>query len=229
MNTRWVFPLAILAACGADVARAELQAADANGGFDAIVAPFLKRHCVRCHGARKGAARLMLHKMTGRVGPSEAKVWEAVLAQLDHGAMPPEDEPRPHAENVALVSRWIRDALQTATPALPSHELIYPENGNHVPHDSLFETKADAVPATRARIWRVRPSIYESFVEHASREPFHHPFKRESLFSTPWGLEGEGFQDYSDLYWIGEAETELLMSNAMRVAAIMSRKAGRPL
>ncbi len=193
--------------------------------FATVVAPFLKAHCVRCHGTKKHEARLMLHKMTGKIASADAKVWEAVLGQLDEGNMPPEGEPQPDSDEAKKVADWIRETLRTAMPSLPAHELIYPENGNHVSHDLLFPNRTPVrFPATPARIWRVHPSIYESFVEHASREPFHHPFRRESLFSTPWGLDGEGFKDYSDLYWIGEAETELLISNAMRVAEIMSRK-----
>ncbi len=38
------------------------------------------------------------------------------------------------------------------------------------------------------------------------------------------GWRGEGFKDYAALYWIGEAETELLIANAMRGAQMMSRK-----
>ena len=191
--------------------------------FEAVVAPFLKQHCVRCHGAKTHESQLMLHKMIGKAGAADARVWEAVLAQLEERSMPPEDQPQPQAAEIQAVSAWIRETL-AAAPALPAHELIYPKNGNYVSHDLLFAPQSQTVPATAARIWRVRPSIYESFVEHASREPFHHPFKREGLFSTPWGLEGDGFKDYSALYWIGEAETELLISNAMRTARLMTRK-----
>lgn len=195
--------------------------------FESIVAPFLKQHCVRCHGAAKAEAKLSLHKITSKVGPSDTKVWEAVLMQVSKNAMPPKDEPRPEPSQKASVIHWIRDTLQSASKTLAPHEMIYPENGNHVPHELLFTKNPDAKPATPARIWRVRPSIYESFVEQASREPFHHPFRRESLYSTPWGLDGKGFKDYSALYWIGEAETELLIGNAMRAAEMMSRKRGK--
>ena len=225
MSHRYVnalFALAgLLVACGAPAVRA---AEDPAAQYDRVVRPFLKQHCVRCHGAKTSEARLMLHRMTGNIAPSDAQVWEAVLAQLTQGAMPPDDEPQPAADDVEQVVAWIRRAARFAAPSLPEDELIYPDDGNHVPHGLLFEPPTDAAAATPARIWRVRPSIYESFVEHAAREPFHHPFKRESLFSTPWGLEGEGFKDYSALYWIGEAETELLISNALRVATLMSRK-----
>ena len=49
--------------------------------FDTVVVPFLKRHCVRCHGPRKSESQLMLHKMTGTVGLSDVEVWSAVQAQ----------------------------------------------------------------------------------------------------------------------------------------------------
>ncbi len=200
------------------------HSASADDSFDSTIVPFLKQHCVRCHGPKNSEARLSLHKMTSKIGPSETKIWEAVLTQLVDGTMPPEDQQQPGRDDATPVIRWIRETLSSAAAGLPAQEMIYPENGNHVPHELLFATDSQAVPATHARIWRVRPSIYETFIEHASREHFHHPFRRESLYSTPWGIEGNGFKDYSALYWIGEAETELLISNAMRAAEMMSRK-----
>ena len=200
-------------------------AALAQSDFDSLIIPFLKKHCVACHGPKKQKGKLMLHKMSGKLSASGAQVWEAVLAELEDQNMPPEDEPQPPGADIEKVKRWIQKQLDAASSAsIAAHDMIYPENGNHVPHDVLFTPGSQAKPATPARIWRVRPSIYESFVQHASREPFNHPYRREKLYSTPWGLEGEGFKDYAALYWIGEAETELLLANAMRGAQMMSRK-----
>ena len=130
----------------------------------------------------------MLHRMAGAMAPADVRVWESVLAQLEADDMPPMGEPRPDPQQLEKVTQWVRSALHESSSLPPSHEMVYPENGNHVPHHLLFSpptNAAKAAPATPARIWCVRPSIYESFVEHASREPFHHPYRRESLFSTP--------------------------------------------
>ena len=195
-------------------------------GFDRDVAPFLRAHCVKCHGAGRHEARLMLHKIAARVDKAATPIWEAVAEQLESEEMPPEEEPRPDRQRVRRVVEWIRAQLEEVG-AEESSESIRPEYGNRVRHELLFSAaENESAPATPARIWRVRPSIYESFVEHASRQPFHRRFKRGSTFSTPWGLTGDGLRDYSALYWIGEAETELLISNAMQVASNMSRKRG---
>lgn len=206
-----------------------LHSVRADDEFNASIAPFLRQHCIRCHGVRKQEGRLSLQKLTGKVARADRAVWQAILTQLNEGTMPPDSEPQPNSDEVNTVNKWIHDRLSTDESALSPDEMVWPEHGNLVPHELLFETTSvndDHVPApaTPVRIWRVRPSIYESFVERASREPFHHPFKRESLFSTPWGLDGDSFRDYSALYWIGEPETELLMANAMRVASLMSHK-----
>ena len=39
--------------------------------FDTVVVPFLRQHCVRCHGAKKHESQLMLHKMTGKAGAAD--------------------------------------------------------------------------------------------------------------------------------------------------------------
>ena len=204
------------------------RVAAADEIFSKDVAPFLKENCVRCHGAKKAKAKLMLHKVTAEIDASDAEVWKAVLVQLEKGEMPPEEEPRPSAVEIVRVSKWIHSQIEQLESSAPPTHYGRPEDGNRISHGQLFSsglpTSERVAPATTSRIWRVRPSVYEKFVEHASRQDFHHKFMRQSFFSTPWGLEGEGFKDYSDLYWIGESETELLISNAMRVAGIMSRK-----
>lgn len=78
--------------------------ADADN-YETVVAPFLKQHCVRCHGAKKQEARLSLQKLTASVSRADARVWEAVLTQLSEGTMPPEDEPRPSVDQVTTVSK----------------------------------------------------------------------------------------------------------------------------
>ena len=217
MDAKWILGAWIVLLPGGAAVTDEVTS------FEKIVAPFLTQHCVRCHGPKRQKAQLMLHKMAPTKAASDAKVWEAVLAQVEAGDMPPEDEPRPPAGEVANVIAWIRATLRATAP-LSLHELTYPENGNHVAHELLFGRESESHPATPARIWRVRPSIYESFVERASGQRFHHRFRRGSRFSTPWGLSGDGIRDYASLYWIGEAETELLISNAMRVADAMTQK-----
>ncbi len=206
------------------------EAPRADTSFNDVVAPFIKAHCVRCHGANRPKAKLSLQKITDKFGPADVEVWQAVLVQLDKGEMPPEDEPRPNAESVKRVKSWIHDRLTAAEKATPPLQRLDPDGGNLVDHDVLFSPKRASptlVPATPARIWRVRPSIYESFIEHAARQPFRKRFSaRRALFSTPWGVSGLGIKDYADLYWIGEAETELLINNAMRTAGLMSQKRG---
>ena len=183
-----------------------LSADTEESPFETVVAPFLQQHCLSCHGPKKHWGRLMLHKLAAPTSAADSEVWLAVLAQVESGDMPPEGETRPSAQTVEAVVAWIRTSLD-AVPSLPGHDLESPSNGNYVAHDALFGKASGTLAATPARIWRVRPSIYESFVEHASGQAFHHKFKRGSRFSTPWGLNDEGIADYAALYWIGEAET----------------------
>ncbi len=78
-------------------------------GFKKLVAPFLEKHCTRCHGAKKqeGSLRVDQHLTTAFTDSSTQEKWGEVLNVLNSHEMPPEGEPQPEAKAVAAVSDWI--------------------------------------------------------------------------------------------------------------------------
>lgn len=83
--------------------------------FDTAVLPILKRHCVRCHGTESHRAELDLSTESAlRKGSESGPVLDRefperslMLKVLASGEMPPEGEPRPTAEEVATIRRWV--------------------------------------------------------------------------------------------------------------------------
>jgi mono/diheme cytochrome c family protein len=93
------------------------QAAD-SAEFSAVVQPFFKQHCIKCHGEKKQEGDLRLDVLTadfanGRV----AGHWSEVMDRLNAGEMPPKKEPRPKADDVAHIADWIARQLATAETA----------------------------------------------------------------------------------------------------------------
>ncbi len=88
----------------------------ANGSYREVVAPFLKQHCVRCHGPTKqeGEFHLERHLKTDFLDPSAKEKWGEVVNVLNSHEMPPEKEPQPKPNEVAKVVDWITEQLAQA-------------------------------------------------------------------------------------------------------------------
>ena len=83
--------------------------------FDAQVRPFLAAHCLRCHGPAKQAGKLRLDTLAVNFTATEsARHWIEVMDRINLGEMPPDSEPRPGAEQVRAVARWLAAELRHA-------------------------------------------------------------------------------------------------------------------
>ena len=103
-----VFAAALL---GSVTLKPEASGSDAD--FPEIIQPFLKEHCVKCHGPKKKKGKLVLHTIKDDFG-SEAgsERWIEILNQLTFGEMPPPDEEaRPESSDTAEVVEWIQKRL----------------------------------------------------------------------------------------------------------------------
>lgn len=88
--------------------------------FAGVVQPILQRHCVSCHNAEKHKAELRLDSFAfllqgGQNGPvikpgqaRGSSLIERMLLPLDaDGHMPPEGQPSPSPEEIAVLKWWI--------------------------------------------------------------------------------------------------------------------------
>ncbi|MFG0294441.1 MAG: c-type cytochrome domain-containing protein [Maioricimonas sp. JB045] len=86
----------------------------------------LKKYCARCHGDTFAVTGLDVYDRSGLVeagyieagDPEKSQIWQRVGVDRD---MPPEDQPQPSAEEIAVLKEWIRagaefPALDTRSP-----------------------------------------------------------------------------------------------------------------
>lgn len=87
-----------------------------EAGFRSVIAPFMKSHCVRCHGAEKkeGNFRIDTHLKTDFLDPSSKDKWGEVVNVLNSHEMPPEGEPSPKPDEVGKVVDWITEQMARA-------------------------------------------------------------------------------------------------------------------
>ncbi len=87
----------------------------AGAEFDREVGPFLRAHCVECHGAeeREGGVRF---DGIGGFEVADTELWTAVHEVLSSGEMPPEKvEARPAGDSIDAVVAWIEREQRGAT------------------------------------------------------------------------------------------------------------------
>src|SRR5438445_80950 len=72
------------------------QKIDSAAAFQKQIVPFLKKHCLECHGAdaQEGDVRFDQFKTLADVTADE-KTWQRTIQMLRSGAMPPEDSEQP--------------------------------------------------------------------------------------------------------------------------------------
>lgn len=188
--------------------------------FQRDVQPLLHKHCLDCHGAKKQEGDVRFDRFTGNLTahPGEAELWAKVLEQLEAGTMPPEKRPRPTNAEVTAATTWIKQNVREAQKML-ARKMRFPENGNLVPHEKLFDPetakRAPKIAASPARIWRVMPETYL-----ARQHGFHDRFGgfpgEGRLNPAPFGLYVKNeLKNYSSLFTVEAAESEGLANNAL--------------
>ncbi len=113
------------------LAARDLQAATAGAerpAFASVIAPILRQRCAACHGSEKHKAGLRLDTLEGLLGDAkegpaithgptkESLLIERILLPLDaDGHMPPEDQPQPTPEEIALIVSWLKAGAPLTT------------------------------------------------------------------------------------------------------------------
>ena len=83
--------------------------------YESDVLPFLKRHCYSCHDAKQAKAGLRIDQLgTDFLRGTTADDWHEVINQINSGAMPPKDEPRPDPKAAFVVVEWVGAKLKEA-------------------------------------------------------------------------------------------------------------------
>ena len=83
-----------------------------TAGFAGIVQPFVKDHCVSCHGPEKQKGKLRLDTLGSNFAdPLVAEKWAEVVNALNGHEMPPEDEPQPKPEEAGKLADWLAAEL----------------------------------------------------------------------------------------------------------------------
>ena len=130
--------------------------------YEQSIEPFLKKHCIGCHGAKDPSAEFSLMTASSEFDrPAVSEYWLKILDQLVFRNMPPADEQQPTSGEIAEVTQWINNGLLAAGKGdIYRKKLLSPEYGNWVNHEQLFSGEIQTPPYSPSRLWRFSPEIF---------------------------------------------------------------------
>ena len=87
-----------------------------EAGFRNVISPFMKTHCLKCHGPEKKEGQLRVDQQLKNefLDPTSKEKWGEVINVLNSHEMPPEGEPQPKPDEVARVVDWITEQMTQA-------------------------------------------------------------------------------------------------------------------
>lgn len=105
---------------------------------------FLQQHCVRCHDGNRQEGQLRLDTLSHDfTSLAAAQTWAEVMSRINAGEMPPEEEPRPTADEIAGMVGWIDcqiragEAARMAARGPVAFYRLSREEWGHTIHDLL--------------------------------------------------------------------------------------------
>lgn len=110
---RFLFVLLLLA-CLMPLSSAAIGEEPGAVSFKANIAPFLKTHCAKCHGAKKQNGERRFDTLSKVINDSNTLAdYQDILDQLNLGEMPPSDERQPADKQRRVVVDWLTKTIAT--------------------------------------------------------------------------------------------------------------------
>jgi hypothetical protein len=82
-------------------------------GYQESARPFIEKHCLQCHGAKKAKAGFRIDLIGADfTKPTVAEHWKEVIDRINAGEMPPRSNPRPDVKQVAAFVSWVNGQLR---------------------------------------------------------------------------------------------------------------------
>lgn len=183
---------------------------------------FFNEHCLRCHGPQKTEGDLRLDLLESDLTkPSNFERWREIVARVQAGEMPPQDEPRPRAAQTAEFVKRLSARLEAASAASRASGRVVLRRLNRVEYENtvrdLFDVNVtvkemlpeDAVAQgfdNVGAVLNVSPVLMERYLEaaevvlNAAVLPVHHVESKTERFdfydSLPkWFLQGAWKRD----------------------------------
>ncbi|MDA0806466.1 MAG: DUF1588 domain-containing protein [Planctomycetota bacterium] len=162
VTQRFLLPMIVCALspsawCLADDASSRLEIPEQVQGV-------LKSRCLECHEGDDAEGDVRFDQLAQLQLDSRLELLNSAQDQLFFGTMPPTDAPQLTNEDRLVLAQWLRSELCAHNASQLDKKLRYPDYGNYVEHDTLFNGRIQEKPFTPARRWLVSPQIFHERV-----------------------------------------------------------------
>ncbi|MDG2222673.1 MAG: DUF1588 domain-containing protein [Rubripirellula sp.] len=199
--------------------------ADANQNFDSKVLGVLESKCADCHSGNEVSGGFDLADLQSEAAGLEQvneqvnEHWTRVFQMLVTNQMPPSDaDPLSRAERRLVISR-LEELLADSELILEwKHKLMFPEYGNYVDHELLFDGSISDVSWSPSRIWKKSPAIFDSLADRGMGfRPGRYGARNAKLakLKQPFTIEEKaGIKDFAAITLADSATLGTMLRNA---------------
>lgn len=188
----------------------------------AQVSALLKAKCADCHTGTEPSGDFDLAKLKAGRGDDDSKrdkQWARVFHVIVTTQMPPADaEQLTRAERTRAIS-WLQARLVDSGLITEwERKLLFPEYGNYVDHESLFDGSISGVGWSPSRMWKKSPFIFDSLADrgmgfrpgrYGNRSPHLTKLKQ------PFTIEDKaGVRDFAAITLADSATLSTMVRNA---------------
>ena len=182
----------------------------------------LATHCLDCHNNDTAEGTVQFDGIEKLETGAKLELLNKAQDQLFFGLMPPKDASQPNAEDRKVLTTWIRSTLRNHNASELDKKLSYPDFGNYVNHQELFNSQKSVAAYTPARRWLISPRIFEERVVNVfALEGRDLTNTRQNGFygvTNPFVLpDHSGVRDY-DLGTLGGGTLLVMLDNAKWIA-----------
>lgn len=86
--------------------------------FERDLAPYLRTHCIDCHGPTTQESEFRIDNLSRDVGRENTPQWAEIMQRITSGEMPPEDvDNRPSAEESSKIVEWLSARIEEGEAA----------------------------------------------------------------------------------------------------------------
>ncbi|MDA9857998.1 DUF1588 domain-containing protein [Rubripirellula sp.] len=195
--------------------------ADANQGVSSQVLSVLNSKCADCHFGDEASGGFNLADLrSGADGVEQmSEHWTRVFHVLVTNQMPPADaDPLSRSERREVLAILEESLAGSELVKEWKHKLMFPEYGNYVDHDALFDGAVNEASWSPSRIWKKSPAIFDSLADRGMGfQPGRYGARSAKLakLKQPFTIEDKaGIKDFSAITMADSATLGTMLRNA---------------
>ena len=181
----------------------------------------LESRCAECHRgeAAEGDFHLGDLRIDSKKSADQDQRWARVFHALMSKAMPPADAEQLTRKERGRIIAWLRGRL-VGSGLIDEwqHKLLYPDYGNYVDHDALFDGTQTEVSWSPSRLWKKSPQIFDSLANRGMGfRPGRYGARSAALskLKQPFTMEDKaGVKDFAAIAFADSATLGTMLRNA---------------